>query len=114
MQDSLVRLLLNIEAFQPRLLRLLLEKLSQACRDEKETNLPQLILKAVRWLDVLVDGAGLVEKIAEILEAASGYHRLEVIVALPEILPPTQHDQVAVILLQLVGESRSALKVIGL
>ena len=66
LQDSLVRLLLNIDLFQPRLLRLLLKKLAQACRDENEINLPRLILKAVRWLDVLVDGAGMVEKIEEI------------------------------------------------
>ena len=112
LQDSLVRLLLNIEDFQPRLLRLLLEKLAQAAREGRETNLPQLILKAVRWLDVLVDGAGLVEKIQEILEVATDYHRLELIMALPEILPRCQHDQMAARLLQLLQEPRSALSAI--
>ena len=36
LQESLIRLLLNIEEFQPRLLRLLLDKLAQVGRQDKE------------------------------------------------------------------------------
>ena len=104
LQDSLLKLLLNIDDFQPPLVKLLLEKLAEISvvtegqEEQQETNVPRLILAALRWLDKLVDSAGLVEKMQEILEVASDYHRLEVIMALPEILPPSQHNTIATFL----------------
>ena len=98
-----MKLLLNIDDFQPALLRLLLEKLgeisaAQTGRETEETNVPRLILTAMRWLDKLVDGAGMVEKMEEILVVTSDYHRVEVIMALPEILPFSQHNSIAIYL----------------
>ena len=112
-QDSLLKLLLNIEDFQPPLIKLLLEKLGEiSCvtegqEEEQETNVPRLILTALRWLDKMVDSAGLVEKMQEILEVSSDYHRLEVIMALPEILPPGQHNTIATYLHSLLRENKS-------
>ena len=99
----MMKLLLNIDDFQPALLRLLLEKLgeisaAQTGRETEETNVPRLILTAMRWLDKLVDGAGMVEKMEEILVVTSDYHRVEVIMALPEILPFSQHNSIAIYL----------------
>ena len=96
----MLKLLLNIDDFQPPLLRLLLEKLgeisaAQTGREAQETNVPRLILTAIRWLDNLVDGAGMVEKMEEILVVTTDYHRVEVIMAMPEILPPSQHNSIA-------------------
>ena len=86
LQDSLLRLLLNIEDFQPRLLRALLEKLGQAAREGEESRLPRLILKAVRWLDLLVDSAGLVERIQEIPDD----DRIIVFVQFPDLMKVTK------------------------
>ena len=96
----MLKLLLNIDEFQPRLLKLLLEKLgeissAQSGREAQETNVPRLILTAMRWLDKLVDGAGMVEKMEEILVVTTDYHRREVIMSMPEILPPSQHNSIA-------------------
>ena len=113
LQESLLKLLLNIEEFQSRLLICLLERLGEiSCvtegrEQEQETNVPRLILTAMRWLDKLVDDTGLVEKMQDILEVASDYHREEVIMALPEILPPSQHNSIATFLHQLLTDNRS-------
>ena len=61
----------------------------------KHDNIPRLILSAVRWLDKIVSGKGLAEKIVEILDATSRYQQVEVISALSEILPDKQHDNIA-------------------
>ena len=70
-------------------------------------NVPRLILTAIRWLDVLVDGAGLVEKMQEILEVASDNDRVDVIMALPEILPQSQHDTIAAFFHQELGGAKT-------
>ena len=48
----------------------------------------RLTLSAVRLLDNVVSGDGLAEKLLEILDATSMYQQVEVIQALPEIIPP--------------------------
>ena len=48
----------------------------------------------------------LVEKMQEILEVSSEYHRMEIIMALPEILPPSQHDTIATFLHRMLGENK--------
>ncbi len=63
-QDSLIRLLLNVEDLQPKLLTMLLEKLAETSivqegQEETQTeNIPRLLLASMRWLDRIVDGAG--------------------------------------------------------
>ena len=110
-QDSLLRLLLNVDDIQPRLLGLLLEKLAETSIVQEGTehtqaeNIPRLILSSMRWLDRIVDGEGIAEKMREILSVTSPYHQVEVVAALPEILPPGQHDNIATLLHQLLEEA---------
>ena len=111
-QDSLLRLLLNTDDMQARLLGLLLEKLAEISLMQegkemmgtKQGNIPRLILSAVRWLDKIVSGEGLAEKMVEILDATSRYQQVEVISALPEIIPDKQHDNIALHLQKMLGE----------
>jgi len=113
-QDSLLRLLLNTNDFQPKLLALLLEKLAeislmqegQEMMKSQQANIPRLILSAVRWLDKIVSGDGLADKMLEILDATSRYQQVEVISALPEIIPDQQHSTIALHLQQMLGERR--------
>ena len=94
-QDSILRLLLNTNDLQPKLLGLLLEKLAeislmqegQEMMNTQQGNIPRLILSAVRWLDKIVSGDGLADKMVEILDATSRYQQVEVISALPEVIP---------------------------
>ena len=87
-QDSLIRLLLNVEDLQPKLLTLLLEKLAETSivqEGQEETqaeNIPRLLLASMRWLDRIVDGSGMADKIMEILSVTSKFHQVEVIAEL--------------------------------
>ena len=54
----------------------------------QQGSIPRLTLSAVRLLDNVVSGDGLAEKLLEILDATSMYQQVEVIQALPEIIPP--------------------------
>lgn len=111
-QDSLVRLLLSVEDIQPKLLTILLEKLAETSivqegeEQSQAVNIPRMILTSVRWLDKLVDGDGLADKMSEILSATSRYQQVEVIAALPEILPQQQHTTIAEHLLTMMEDSQ--------
>ena len=112
LQDSILRLLLNTNDLQPRLLGLLLEKLAeislmqegQEMMGTQQGSIPRLILSAVRWLDKIVSGDGLAEKMVEILDATSKYQQVEVIAALPEIIPDQHHATIALHLQKMLGE----------
>ena len=70
----------------------------------QQGNIPRLILSAVRWLDKIVSGDGLAEKMVEILDATSKYQQVEVISALPEIIPDQHHATIALHLQKMLGE----------
>ena len=70
----------------------------------QQGNIPRLILSAVRWLDKIVSGDGLADKMLEILDATSSYQQVEVISALPEIIPDQQHATIALHLQKMLGE----------
>ena len=53
-------------------------------RRTQAENFPRLLLAAMRWLDRIVDGSGMADKIMVILSVTSKFHQVEVIVALPE------------------------------
>ena len=100
-QDSLIRLLLNVDDIQPILLTFLLEKLAETsivqegAEETQSQNIPRLILSSMRWLDKMVDGETITEKMTEILTVTSRYQQVEVISALPEILPSQYHNNIA-------------------
>ena len=68
----------------------------------QQGSFPRLILSAVRWLDKIVSGDGLAEKMVEILDATSKYQ--QVISALPEIIPDQHHATIALHLQKMLGE----------
>ena len=111
-QDSLIRLLLNVEDLQPKLLTMLLEKLAETSivqEGQEETqaeNIPRLLLSSMRWLDRIVDGSGMADKMTEILSVTSKFHQVEVIAALPEIVPATQHNTIATNLHQMLEDNQ--------
>ena len=63
-QDSLLRLLLNVDELQPKLLQMLLEKLAEisivdeGAEETQSHNIPRMILSSMRWLDTIIDGSG--------------------------------------------------------
>ena len=111
-QESAVRLLLQIEDLQTKLIGWLLERLAIISLNENEPspttnrmeigcqnkaiNKPQLILSQLRWLDRIVDGDALTNKFLEILDATSDHVSQEVIACLPEVIAEvSNHEKVA-------------------
>lgn len=108
-QDSLVRLLLGIDQVHVKLSTWLLEKLALVSLENEDhddhpfgkdlkSNLPQLILSQLRWLDRGVSRESLVSKILEILEASSVSAQHEIIACLPEIVDDKFHTRIAMAL----------------
>ena len=70
----------------------------------QQGSFPRLILLAVRWLDKIVSGDGLTEKMVETLDATSKYQPVEVISALSDIIPDQHHATIALHLQKMLGE----------
>ena len=115
-QDSAIRLLLNVDFIQPTLSSWLLEKMALVALEESdqddqiaaksqgkmngltqpiEMNKPQLILSHLRWLNKIVKGEEMVDKILEVLDGVPTRIQQEVIVCLPEIVPDEFHAKIA-------------------
>ena len=56
-----------------------------ACK--QMSRLPRMILDSMRWLPIKFKVADLTEKLLEILDGTSKHHQVDVIAALPEIVP---------------------------
>ena len=98
--DSLIRIFLNIEPLQENLAKVLLEKFAilsheDFSKDDPKAGLHRKILNSLRWLNFVVNGTELTEKLMEIIDAASDDVLIEVIVSCPEIIPDEFHEKVA-------------------
>ena len=58
---------------------------------------------------LIMSGVGIAEKMSEILNMTSRYQQVEVIAALPEILPSSQHNTIALTLHNLLEVGMRAL-----
>ena len=123
-QDCLLRLLLQTPGTQAPLLKHLLEQLALVSLDEEEhpqeehSQVPRLILNAARFLNTMEQPEELAETMYGILVACSRYRlaflllpychsryiQVEVISALPELLPDCEHPAMALRLRSLLEE----------
>ena len=109
-QDSVVRILLQMEDVQPRLLPWLMDKLGFIGLDEdgetaesrgKKT---QLILSQMCWLDSIVEGDALAERVIEVMNLEPEAVAREIVLRLPEIVDTPNHSKLA---MPLVDKMRS-------
>jgi hypothetical protein len=110
LRDSLVRVLFRVDDLQTDLLSWLLEKLvlvAMAADEETQgMSKTQLILSQLRWLDRVVDGEALADKMVEIVQASPDGLQQEVIVALPEIVGEAHHSKLAMVLRDLMKDNK--------
>lgn len=110
-ENSLIRILLQIEEVQPKFLPWLLEQLALIALNEDENsaglslvqraqqvNVPRLILSQVSLLNKIVHPESLSDKITEILDAVPTKAQFDVISALPEIVDEAFHGKIAMFL----------------
>lgn len=96
-QSSLVRILLNVGVIQERVLAVLLEKLPECAASGVGGGgggLARAIIRQMRWLDSVVDGNALSEKLCEVLAVCPVPVQRELIAAVPDIVDDSGRDMV--------------------
>ena len=112
-QDSLVRLLLNIDEIQPKLLAAILKRFCKAAREERpsatEVNLPSLILSQLTWLNRIVDPALIVDTLMDLLNSSSSGIKKEIISNFPGMVVDREQIRVAFALCDMLNETNNSL-----
>ncbi|KAJ8301396.1 hypothetical protein KUTeg_020383 [Tegillarca granosa] len=105
-QDCLVRLMLGIDMLQPKLMTCLLEKLAEFMEDDciyengEKVNLPRMLMSQFRWLDRIVNGKEVTEKMLEIIGIVSLDIQREIITCLPDVVEDSEHADVRTSVIQ--------------
>jgi Fanconi anemia group D2 protein len=102
--DTLLRALLSIPVIQTDVANVLLEKLPEYCADAGNDSsnvfpslmesMPRLILSQFRWLDYLVDGENVAQKMMEVLSICPIGLQKDIIALIPEIISDSSHELV--------------------
>ncbi|XP_069142684.1 Fanconi anemia group D2 protein-like [Argopecten irradians] len=101
-QDCVIRLVLGVDTLQSKLMNTLLEKLAEFMEDEdsifehgEKVNLPRLLMSQFRWLDSIVNGKAVTDKMLEMIGIVSLDIQREIITCLPEVVEDSEHGEVA-------------------
>ncbi|KAJ1772573.1 Fanconi anemia group D2 protein [Coemansia sp. RSA 1813] len=106
--ESFVRLVLGVDVLQSRVISTLLEKFPEfigeedSQEDEDATKVSVKILRQLRWLDYVIDSAGLVDKLLETLGYVPPEMQREIISALPDIISDADSVQVSRVLAEMM------------
>ncbi|KAJ2469405.1 Fanconi anemia group D2 protein, partial [Coemansia sp. RSA 2322] len=109
--ESFVRLILGVDALQPRIISILLEKFPEFIGSEESqgnagvTKASVKILRQLRWLDYVIDSAELAEKLLETLGYVPPEMQSEIISALPDIISDSDNAQVSSVLAGMLSDS---------
>ncbi|XP_018431440.1 PREDICTED: Fanconi anemia group D2 protein homolog, partial [Nanorana parkeri] len=96
--DSLIRILLGMEALQGPLINMLFEKMPEFLYDSFGSDgisIPRLIINQLKWLDLVVSSKELTSKIMQLVLASPADVQQHIISSLPEILEDSDHNDVA-------------------
>ncbi|XP_021343216.1 Fanconi anemia group D2 protein-like [Mizuhopecten yessoensis] len=101
-QDCAIRLMLGVDLLQPKLMNTLLEKLAEFMEDEdsifdhgEKVNIPRLLMSQFRWLDSIINGKEVTNKMLEMIGIVSLDIQREIITCLPEVVEDSEHGEVA-------------------
>lgn len=102
-QDSLIHLLLNIEAIQEKVASIMLDKLAELSYSENSVlydraenkSVACLIVSQFRWLNKLVNSEALTDKLIELIEATPLEVQKDIIKLLPDVISEYDHSKVA-------------------
>ncbi|KAJ1951556.1 hypothetical protein EC988_004013, partial [Linderina pennispora] len=110
--ESLVQLLLGIDALQSQLITTLLDKFPEFIGDDdgntdnaSDTKVSVRLLRQLRWLDYVIDSAALTAKLIETLGFVPPEMQSEIIVALPDIISDSDHADVSKVLVSMLRDA---------
>ncbi|KAI8351968.1 Fanconi anaemia protein FANCD2 [Mortierella sp. GBAus27b] len=106
LNESLIRMLLNIDILQPRLVDGLLDRIFNFIHeDDKDSPIPKLILQQLKWLNNIIAPEHLTAKLFEVINMSPMSIQRDTIVSLPEIVPDSEHRTVVLGLVELMESS---------
>lgn len=96
-QESLFRIMLNVISLQKPVVNFLLDNLATYATEENlaDTFWVPLLLNSLRYLPYIKEPTELSTKLLDTLEVATYESQLEILNALPEVLPDVQYDEAA-------------------
>ncbi|KAJ2024251.1 Fanconi anemia group D2 protein, partial [Coemansia sp. S85] len=109
--ESLVRLMLGVDALQPRIITILLDKYpefigSEGTQGSVGATQPFVkILRQLRWLDYIIDSSKLTEKLVETIGCVPPEMQSEIITALPDIISDSDSTEVSNMLAGLMSDT---------
>ncbi|CAM1326362.1 FANCD2 (predicted) [Pycnogonum litorale] len=114
--DSLVRLLLNVCCLQDKLSCCVLHQLAELSVEGmlyfKNVDFTRLVMSQFRWLECLVNGQKLTDKLLEIITVSPSQVQREIISCIPEVLNDEDHATIASHLTSLMTESDDLTEVV--
>lgn len=112
-QDSLVRMLLQMDEIQPKLMTAILKRFTKATQEERpsatEVNLPSLILSQIAWLNRIVEPVHVVDTLLDLLNTSSSTIKKEIISCLPSVVGDKENIRVAFVLCGMLDETNNSL-----
>lgn len=94
-QESLIRIFLHISEIQVGVIETVFDQITIQAAEENSENWLRLLLNPLRYLSHINDAQTLTSKLLDILDIATYPSQLEILNAIPEILPDSQYEQVA-------------------
>ena len=108
-QDSLIRLLLNIDEVQPKLIRCSLKRFDKAAKEQSpaEINLPSVILSQIAWLNHIKEPTYLCDTLLDLLHSCPSNIKKEIMTQLPGLVADCEQFRVACSLVEMLEENNS-------
>ncbi|XP_060518844.1 Fanconi anemia group D2 protein [Cylas formicarius] len=105
-QESLVRTLLKVPPLQKEVTNMLLDRITEISTEEvQDTSWLRLLISPLRCLPNIRYGKELATKLLDILEVSTFTSQLEILEAIPDILPDSECDAAARQLTKLLDEN---------
>lgn len=112
-QESLFRLMLNVDCIQTQIIAVLLEEVTyHAVNAEEDTIWLRLLLGPFRYLSYLKSPKELAVQLLEILEVATYPAQLEILNFIPDIIPDSEYDETAKQLTKVLNQSSNLTRAI--
>ncbi|KAF9376855.1 Fanconi anemia group D2 protein, partial [Podila verticillata] len=110
LSESLIRMLLSIDIIQSGLMEALLDRiLGYLNEGDSDSPAPKIILQQLKWLNNINKPAQLTAKLLEVISISPVSIQRDIIVALPEIVPDSEHKTIVDGLVELMESSTELL-----
>ncbi|KAF9409653.1 Fanconi anemia group D2 protein, partial [Podila epigama] len=106
LSESFIRMLLGVDSIQHGLMEALLDRILGFLNEgEGDSSTPKIILQQLKWLNNIAEPALLTAKLLEVISLSPVSIQRDIIVAVPEIVPDSEHKTIVDGLIELMESS---------